>query len=108
MDGSADGAEIQFSLQPQLSALDVGLMERLLWNVFTTNNRLSSSLKPLVLTFPVNMCGRRHHPPLALEQMTGKMTHAISNRLREETDDYRSAMSSLRAGSGDSAESRRG
>jgi hypothetical protein len=31
VDGSADGAEIQFSLQPQLSALDVGLMERLLY-----------------------------------------------------------------------------
>ena len=29
MDGSADGAETQFSLQPQLSALDVGFMERI-------------------------------------------------------------------------------
>lgn len=29
VDGSADDARTQFSLQPKLSALDVGLMERL-------------------------------------------------------------------------------
>lgn len=31
VDGSADDARTQFSLQPKLSALDVGLMERLLF-----------------------------------------------------------------------------
>ena len=37
VDGSADDARTQFSLQPKLSALDVGLMERLRNNGEYTN-----------------------------------------------------------------------
>ena len=38
VDGSADDARTQFSLQPKLSALDVGLMERLRVNGAVTKS----------------------------------------------------------------------
>lgn len=59
MDGSADGAEIQFSLQSQLSALDVGLMERVLYFCLPLGLRLvPAHLNPsLFIGFCWSECG---------------------------------------------------